>query len=69
MNAKEKLEKIEELVAEGASIDGAHHKQWYFNEIIKVITETDKKYKKWVEKYESGSDGPQTYIWDEGIAP
>jgi len=26
-------------------------------------------YNAWVEEYQLGEDGPETYIWDEGIAP
>ena len=30
---------------------------------------TSKKYEKWVKDAKSGKDGPNTYDWDEGIAP
>lgn len=27
------------------------------------------EYKKWIRDYCNGEDGPETYSWDEGIAP
>ena len=60
---KEILDKIFEY----GGIDGAHHKQWVLNEIVKIITED--KYDDWVRAYQMGDDGFKTYIWDEGVAP
>ena len=47
-------------------IDGAHHKQWLLNELIKILVDD---YDGWVVDYEDGEDGPNTYQWDIGIAP
>ena len=58
---------ILDLIMQWGGVDGAHHKQWLLNEIVKAITRDD--YKKWVELYEEGEDGPNTYEWDTGIAP
>jgi len=53
--------KIIELCFEGLHEDGGHHKQWYLEEILKVVT-TPKMYEdlKHDEKYGE---------WDEGVAP
>ena len=56
-----------DLIEEWGGIGGSHHKQWLLNEIVKIITKDG--YQKWVEKYEDGEDGPNTYEWDPGIAP
>lgn len=47
--------------------DGAHHKQWLLDQIVRTLTGED--YKSWVQRYQYGENGPETYEWDEGIAP
>lgn len=64
---KDKNAEVLELIFEYGGIDGSHHKQWLINEIVKKIT--GDKYQEWVNEYQDGEDGPQTYIWDEGINP
>lgn len=46
--------------------DGGHHKQWVLDQIIRVLADN---YTRWVADYCSGEDGPNTYTWDQGIAP
>jgi hypothetical protein len=46
--------------------DGAHHKQWVLDQVMRVL---HPDYNKWVKEYCDGEDGPDTYEWDEGIAP
>lgn len=48
-------------------IDGGHHKQWLIDQVVRELT--GEYYKQWVKNYEMGEDGPQTYEWDQGIAP
>ena len=40
-------------------IDGAHHKQWVLDEILRALLGKE-RYRTWIENYED---------WDEGIAP
>lgn len=47
--------------------DGAHHKQWTIDQMIRVLA--GEKYDQLVAKSCSGEDGPNTYEWDTGIAP
>ena len=56
-----------ELIVQYGGIDGAHHKQWLLDQIVRKLTGED--YGKWVSEYQDGEDGPETYLWDEGIAP
>lgn len=71
--------------------DGAHHKQWTIDQMVRAltgcpmveVTKTDwrgepytfetqgksEEYLAWVAEYCHGIDGPDTYEWDEGIAP
>jgi hypothetical protein len=48
-------------------IDGAHHKQWVLDQVVRYLT--GPAYEEWVTKQKAGEDGPDTYEWDEGIAP
>lgn len=66
MNDSEKINKALDLIAEWGGIDGDHHKQWLLDYLVRELSSD---YKEWVKNYESGEDGPETYSWDEGIAP
>lgn len=58
-----------ELISAYGAIDGAHHKQWVINQILRALLITEEAYQQWVTEYEAGEDGPKTYEWNEGIAP
>lgn len=60
-------EDVLKLVYSYGGIDGAHHKQWLIDQMIREILGDE--YKAWVTNYESGEDGPETYSWEIGIAP
>ena len=62
-----KEQEILGLIGKYGGTDGAHHKQWLLDQIVREITGKD--YEKWVSEYEDGEDGPETYLWDKGIAP
>lgn len=47
--------------------DGGHHKMWVIDQMVRELT--GDKYDQWVTDYQNGEDGPDTYEWDEGIAP
>lgn len=46
-------------------IDGAHHKQWVIDQMLRAMMGKE-KYKKWIENYNAEPDYDN---WDEGIAP
>jgi hypothetical protein len=48
-------------------IDGAHHKQWVIDQMMRELAVDD--YEALVRQAKDGDDGPDTYEWDEGIAP
>lgn len=48
-------------------IDGGHHKMWVIDQMVRALTGDG--YATWVSAHEAGQDGPDTYYWDEGIAP
>lgn len=62
-------ERIDEalVIAECGTTDGAHHKMWVIDQMVRVLLGDD--YAAWVEAFCDGEDGPNTYEWDTGIAP
>ncbi len=48
-------------------VDGGHHKAWAIDKIVRALTGDD--YDKFVADACDGEEGPDTYEWDEGIAP
>lgn len=69
MSDAKKLAAIEALITRYGGIDGAHHKQWVLDQIVRTATGGGDDYADWVRAYEAGDDGPKTYEWDQGIAP
>ena len=55
------------IAANYGAIDGAHHKAWVIDQMVRKIAGSD--YPKVVAAARNGEDGPETYAWDEGIAP
>ena len=53
--------------AEYGSFDGADHRMWVIDQMVRALTGDE--YEKWRRDYEAGEYGPDTYYWDEGIAP
>lgn len=55
-------------VAHGyGSIDGDHHKMWVIDQMVRALTGDE--YATFIAAHNDGEDGPDTYAWDEGIAP
>lgn len=48
-------------------IDGDHHKMWVIDQMTRALLGPD--YDAFVARFCAGEDGPDTYSWDEGIAP
>lgn len=55
------------VAAEFAGYDGSRHKQWVIDQMVKALT--GDKYEEWVRKFNSGDEGPDTYLWEEGMSP
>lgn len=56
-----------EFALEYGNYDGGHHKMWTIDQIVRILTL--EKYEKVIKEWEDGDGGPQTYLWDVGIAP
>lgn len=66
MTDAERIAKAVDLISQYGGIDGGHHKQWVLDQVLRVLLPD---YETWVQEYRNGEDGPDTYEWDEGIAP
>ena len=55
------------LAVEFGGYDGSHHKQWVIDQMVRALT--GDQYEEWVERFNDGDEGPDTYLWEEGIAP
>lgn len=55
------------IILRWGGIDGGHHKQWTMDQCIRLIFGDE--YERFVAFANDGEDGPDTYDWDEGIAP
>lgn len=65
-----RMEKIDKAIEIGFSygqIDGAHHKQWVIDQMLRVLC--GDKYDEKVTESKRGEDGPETYSYDVGVAP
>jgi hypothetical protein len=67
MTDAERIRAALELIGRYGGIDGAHHKQWVLDQVVRALTGDG--YDAWVAACKAGDDGPETYEWDEGIPP
>lgn len=72
-----------ELADTWGGMDGAHHKAWVIDQMVRALTECpfqdvggrwacngeSADYRAWVVEHCHGADGPNTYDWDTGTAP
>lgn len=58
-----------EIAKQYGGIDGAHHKDWVIDQMVRALINDDNEYADFVKDAKSGEDGPDTYDWSEGIAP
>lgn len=56
-----------ELAVRYGGIDGDHHKAWVIDQMVRALAGDG--YAEVVRNACDGSDGPNTFDWDEGIAP
>ena len=54
-----------DLISEYGEIDGAHHKQWLLDQVVRMLTGNEYEYDRWVESHLKETE----YQWDEGVAP
>jgi hypothetical protein len=66
MTPQGRIRKAMDLIERYGGIDGEHHKTWVIDQVARCLVAD---YPKWVKAMKAGEDGPDTYEWDEGIAP
>ncbi len=62
-----KIDKALELAMAYGDIDGAHHKMWVIDQMVRVLAENN--YDRLITRHNQGNCGPDTYSWDTGISP
>lgn len=67
MTDAQRIKKATDLAMRFGGIDGDHHKMWVIDQMVRALTGS--KYRAWVKASKVGEDGPETYSWDEGVAP
>ena len=58
-----------QLAFDYGQIDGDHHKTWLIDQIVIALTGSNHEYVDFLEKHNTGKDGPNTYEWNQGVAP
>jgi len=66
MEADKKIKDALDLITQYGGNDGGHHTQWVLDQVVRILADD---YEAWVKEYKDGEDGPETYGWEEGIAP
>jgi hypothetical protein len=61
------VERALQIAREDGGIAGDHHKAWVIDQMVRALT--GDRYAAFVEDAKRGEDGPETYEWNEGIAP
>lgn len=64
---RERADRAIELAVRYGGIDGAHHKAWVIDQMVRSLA--GDRYADVVRDAKAGNDGPETYTWDEGAAP
>lgn len=64
---QQQINEAVDLAFNGLCCDGGHHKQWYLDQIARILL--GNQYEQTKKDAKSGEDGPLTYDWEEGIAP
>jgi len=67
MKRRERIRVALELAVRYGGIDGDHHKAWVIDQMVRVLAGDE--YTQLVIDAKAGDDGPNTYGWNEGIAP
>lgn len=63
----ERVQLALELLAADGQVEGSHHQAWVIDQVARILA--GDAYEQWIAEYRDGEDGPETYSWNEGIAP
>lgn len=68
LSAQDRVDEVMALITQYGGIDGEHHKTWVIDQTVRLLV-GPKYYPEWVTHHCNGEDGPDSYDWNEGIAP
>ena len=66
---EQRIENALNIAWKYAQIDGAHHKMWVIDQMVRTLCGNEEAYKDWVKTYETPLCNEDYYKWDIGIAP
>ena len=72
IDTNEKINKALEIAWKFSQIDGAHHKAWAIDQMVRALCGDEETYKRWISEYTVPfmiCGELDHYNWDEGIAP
>jgi hypothetical protein len=67
LTTRARLERALSLINRFGGIDGAHHKTWVIDQVVRILAGDG--YDEWVRQHCAGDEGQKTYSWDVGIPP
>ncbi len=67
MTDAEKIRASMDVIERYGQIEGDHHSKWVIDQVARILM--GDLYPAWVIDMRDGEDGPDTYSYDEGIAP
>lgn len=62
-----KIQKTLDVAYSHGQTDGAHHKAWVIDQMVRRLLGDD--YTEWIKEYKHEDGDDNAYTWDEGIAP
>ena len=73
VSKNEQIDKALEIAWQFSQIDGAHHKAWVIDQMVRALCGTEEQYQQYVGEYTkpfiNDAGYKDYYEWDEGIAP
>lgn len=67
--AKRRINEALYIAFECGQTDGAHHKAWVIDQMVRLLLGDNEKYEKLIKEWCDGDDGPDTFEWDCGVEP
>lgn len=67
MTDRERIDAAIDLAVQYGGIDGDWHKAWVIDQMVRALA--GERYEAIVKEAKDGEDGPNSYTWEEGIAP
>lgn len=67
MTDRKRIDKATKIAWQYVQIDGAHHKMWVIDQMLRILLGED-GYRKFLEAYQT-VDAGDYYTWNMGISP